>query len=185
MINLILFSHIKQIIRQLRPALPLDVCIFSWDTLCINIFPRGALCAMQLEHQPPHDDGVLHIGKIHGNRAPTHLGFTMVLWNMVADMIPPHSGLRCDTSSKWVCLYPMPHYGRGCRISTLIMVPINFWRNSDLFKKKEHFSSSKIDKVRAFQRKSLKIFKENLSNTKHKSLKRFWCYYDDCECQIE
>ena len=47
---------------------------------------------MQLEHQPPHDDGVLHIGKIHGNRAPTHLGFTMVLWNMVADMIPPTVG---------------------------------------------------------------------------------------------
>ena len=58
------------------------------------------------------------------------------------------------------------------------MVPINFWRNSDLFKKKERFSSSKIDKVRAFQRKSLKFFKENLSNTKHKSLKRFWGNYD-------
>ena len=33
--------------------------------------------------------------------------------------------------------------------STLIMVPINFWRNSDPFKK-EHFSSSKIYWVRAF-----------------------------------
>ena len=27
----------------------------------------------------------------------------------------------------------VPHYAIGCRISTLIMVPINFWRNSDLF----------------------------------------------------
>ena len=45
----------------------------------------------------------------------------------------PHSGLWCDTSSKWVLLYPMPHYGRGCRIRTLIMVSINFWWNSDLF----------------------------------------------------
>ena len=44
----------------------------------------------------------------------------------------------------------MPNYGRGCLISTLITVPINFWRNSDLFKKKEPFSSSKIDQVRAF-----------------------------------
>ena len=69
---------------------------------------------------------------------------------------------------------PMPHYGRWCRISTLIMVPINFWQNSDLFKKKEHFFSSKIDKVRAFQRNS---FRENLSNTKHKSLKRLELLY--------
>ena len=30
------------------------------------------------------------------------------------------------------------------------MVPINFWRNSDPFKKEEHFSTSKIDRVRAF-----------------------------------
>ena len=47
----------------------------------------------------------------------------------------------------------MPHFGRGCRISTLIMVPINFLPNSDLFKK---ISSLEIDKVRAFQWKSLK-----------------------------
>ena len=52
---------------------------------------------------------------------------------------PPHSGLWCDTLSKWVRLYPMLHYGHGCRISSLIMVPINFWRNSDLFKKKRTF----------------------------------------------
>ena len=45
-----------------------------------------------------------------------------------------HIELWCDTSSKWVCLFPMPHYGRWCRISTLIMAPINFSRNSDLFK---------------------------------------------------
>ena len=44
----------------------------------------------------------------------------------------------------------MPDYTHRCRTSTLIMVPINFWRNSDLFKKKEHFSSSKIDRVRVF-----------------------------------
>ena len=37
--------------------------------------------------------------------------------------------------------------------------PINFWRNFNLLKK-GHFSSSKIDKVRSFQRKSLKFFKE-------------------------
>ena len=45
--------------------------------------------------------------------------------------------------------------------------------------------AQKIDKDRAFQRKSLKFFKENLSNTKHKSLKRFWSYYDHFWYQIE
>ena len=68
----------------------------------------------------------------------------------------------------------MSHYGRGCHISTIIMVPINFWRNFDLFFfKKGIFSSLKIDKVRVFQRESLNFFKENLPNTKQKSLKRF------------
>ena len=35
-----------------------------------------------------------------------------------------------------------------CNASFLVMLPIDFWRNSDLFEKKEHFSSSKTDKVR-------------------------------------
>ena len=51
-------------------------------------------------------------------------------------------------------------------------VPINFWRNSDPFKKKEHFSSSKIDRVRAFFCKSLKFWLVNLSNTEQKCLKQ-------------
>ena len=45
--------------------------------------------------------------------------------------------------------------------------------------KKEHFSSSKIDQVRVFQRKSMKIFLENRSNTKQQPLKHFWSYYDN------
>ena len=48
-----------------------------------------------------------------------------------------YSGIWCDTSWKLVCLYLMPHYARGCHISTLIIVPINFWQNSDLLKKKK------------------------------------------------
>ena len=43
----------------------------------------------------------------------------------------------------------------------LIMVPIDFWRNSDLFEKKRHFPSSKTVKVRALLRKSIKFFIEN------------------------
>ena len=42
----------------------------------------------------------------------------------------------------------MPYYGRGCRISTLIMIPISFWPNSDLFKtKKNIFLAQKLTKV--------------------------------------
>ena len=37
--------------------------------------------------------------------------------------------------------------------------------------KKEHFSGSKTDGVRAFLSKSLKLSIENLSKAKHKSLK--------------
>ena len=37
------------------------------------------------------------------------------------------------------------HVGAG-----LALVPINFWRNSDPFEKKEHLSSSKNDRFRAF-----------------------------------
>ena len=35
-----------------------------------------------------------------------------------------------------------------CNASFLVMLPFDFWRNSDLFEKKEHFFSSKTDKVR-------------------------------------
>ena len=71
-------------------------------------------------------------------------------------MGPPHSGLWCDTSWKLFCLYAMPHYASGCRISTLIMKPINFWRNSDLLKKKNIFLAQKLTK--------LEHCKENLWN---------------------
>ena len=40
------------------------------------------------------------------------------------------SGLWYVTSSKLVCIYLIPHYGHGCRICLLNMVPINshlFW----------------------------------------------------------
>ena len=68
-----------------------------------------------------------------------------------------HSGLWFDTSQIWMCLYLMLHYGHGRCITTLIMVPINFWQNSDLFKKKEHFSSSNIEwkSLKVLQWKSL------------------------------
>ena len=70
--------------------------------------------------------------------------------------------------------FPMPHCGCVCRISTLIMVPINFCEIFTCLKtKREQYFSSRIDRVLAFQRKSLKMLEENLSNTNHKSLKYF------------
>ena len=61
-----------------------------------------------------------------------------------------HWALMWHLNRSDLCQCLMPDYAQRCRTSTLIMVPINFWRNSDPFKKKEHFSSSKIDQVRAF-----------------------------------
>ena len=72
-----------------------------------------------------------------------------------------------------MCLYLMLHYGHGRCITTLIMVPINFWQNSDLFKTKVHFSCLKMDKVKSFQRKSLIFPNENISNPNKKSLTHF------------
>ena len=70
---------------------------------------------------------------------------------------------------KWLCLYPMPHYGRGCRISTLIMVPINFWRNSDLFKKKNIFLAQKLTILELFK-ENLWKFSKKISQTQNKNL---------------
>ena len=49
------------------------------------------------------------------------------------------------------------------------MVPINFWQNSDLFKKKEHFLAQKMKKLEHFNEIS-EIFKENNSTLKQNLL---------------
>ena len=49
---------------------------------------------------------------------------------------------------------------KGRQNQTMTMVPMDFWRNSDLFEKKEHFSSSKTYRVRTFLHKSLKFYIE-------------------------
>ena len=66
---------------------------------------------------------------------------------VVTKMIPKyhkggrHTWLWCDTSPHRVlCHCLMPNYERRCRISTLIMIPINFWRNSDPLKEKNKLS---------------------------------------------
>ena len=52
-----------------------------------------------------------------------------------------------------------------------MMIPIDFWRKFDLFKKKEKNSSSKTDKVKAFLDKSLKFSIVNVLNTDQKYFK--------------
>ena len=44
----------------------------------------------------------------------------------------------------------MPDYAHRYRTSTLIMVPINFWRNSDQFKKKNIFLAQKLTVLEHF-----------------------------------
>ena len=48
----------------------------------------------------------------------------------------------------YYCL--MPDCAWRCRTSTLIMVPINFWRNSDPFKKKSILITQKLTKLEHF-----------------------------------
>ena len=111
-----------------------------------------------------------------------YFNFSEAFWQLYTKLGEGTVG-SCVTLCQNVSVFPIPHCGCVCRISTLIMVPINFCEIFDLFKtKRAQFCSSKIDRVRAFQRKSMKMFKENLSNTNHKSLKYFWSY--DVEHQI-
>ena len=83
------------------------------------------------------------------------MNFPLVCWPL--NHPPTVGGLWCDTLSKWVCLYPMLHYGCGSRIITLI---IKFWQNSYLFKKKNIFLAQKLTQ--------LEHFKENLLNASKK-----------------
>ena len=50
-----------------------------------------------------------------------------------------HWVLMWHLTREGIYLSFMPDYAQKCRTRSLIMVPIEFWRNSDLFKKKEHF----------------------------------------------
>ena len=72
-------------------------------------------------------------------------------------------------------LYPclMSDYAHRCRTSTLIMIPINFWRNSDHLKKKNIFLAQKLTVLlQNFFCKSLKFSIVNLSNMGQKCLKQ-------------
>ena len=74
-----------------------------------------------------------------------------------------HTGLWGDTSPRrGLCHCLKPDYAHKCRTSTLIMVPINYWQNSDPFKKK-HFLAQKFTKLEHFL-KCLKYSVVNLWN---------------------
>ena len=61
------------------------------------------------------------------------------------------------------------HLCQNAAIRVLLTAPIFFWRNSDLFKKKVYFSSSKIDKIRAVLR-NLSKFHEKIAKICNKNL---------------
>ena len=63
-----------------------------------------------------------------------------------------------------------------CQTSTLRMVPIEFWQYLDLFKRTQHFFSSKIIEIRAFFFQISQNFSRNLLETK--ILKCFWFQYE-------
>ena len=71
----------------------------------------------------------------------------------------------------------MPDYACRCQTNTLIMVPINFWRNYDTFIKKEIFLDQKLTELEHFLKIS-KNFKVNLSNTDQQFLKQSIDYND-------
>ena len=55
-------------------------------------------------------------------------------WYKDEECAPPHTGLWCDTSTcRGLCHCLLPDYAQRCQTSTLIMVPIKFWQNSDPF----------------------------------------------------
>ena len=79
---------------------------------------------------------------------------------------PPHWALRVYLTHSLKVKFLVSPYTVGCRISPTIIVSLSLFSNSIPFLCKEHFSSSKTDKVRAFYRKSLKYFKRNRSKYK-------------------
>ena len=84
-----------------------------------------------------------------------------------------YTGLCSDcTLTRWsLSWFPIADCALRFRSSTLMIVPIKFWRNSGKSKKKEHFSSSKTDKVFAFLHKSIKFLIENRWKVKQFFLK--------------
>ena len=65
-----------------------------------------------------------------------------------------HWALMWHLARRGVSWFLISEYALWFPTSPLMMVPINFWWNSDLVKKR-HFSSPKTDEVRAFLDKSL------------------------------
>jgi len=106
-----------------------------------------------------------------------------VLWHLsgkcpkVLNLAPPsHWALLCRLACSGLSWFPISDYTLWFRTHDgTNQFLVKFWS----IKKKEHFSSSKTDKVRAFLDKSLKFSIENLSKAKDKSL-RLYKSYNDC-----
>ena len=135
-----MFNHPK--IYKLPESSGKETCVqmFSLGRLCIWLLEVGGPSNLGLEHwtqgdilrrhynhscaRHPHssskNDGYLTL--INATYFQNYL--TRVMWHLA------HRGLY---------RFLMPDYSHRCRTSTLIMIPINFWWNSDPFKKRTFF----------------------------------------------
>ena len=86
-------------------------------------------------------------------------------------------GTDVTIKPKGISLSFMPDYSQKCRIRFLIMVPIEIWRNSDLFLlKNQHFMAQKLVKLEHISEISHN-FIENILNLKRKTLKHILVHY--------
>ena len=104
------------------------------------------------------------------------LFFLITLFKDFFSPPPPHWALMWHLARSGLSWFPISDYTLWFRTHDgTNQFLVKFWS----IKKKEHFSSSKTGKVRAFLDKSLKFSIENLSKAKDKSL-RLYKSYNDC-----
>ena len=94
--------------------------------------------------------GYLKLGSNYANNFPTNARFGRCLMRTCKDR-GGAKWLLCDTSPRrGLCNCLMPDYACRCRSCILIMVPINFWRNSNPFRKENIFLPQKLTELDHF-----------------------------------
>ena len=85
-----------------------------------------------------------------------------IFWLFLMPSLPLSAsvGFLPQPHTHWVLMWHLTHrglyqclipdYAQRCRTSTLMMVPINFWRNSDPFEKEEVFLAQRLKELEHF-----------------------------------
>ena len=102
--------------------------VFLYAVFCISLFVYKPLCFVYCQAQLSHSCQL----------QPKWLSFSLIL-HFIHPLPPQNWVLMWHLTRRGLCHCLMPDYARRSRTSTLIMVPIKFWRNSDPFKKKRTF----------------------------------------------